>query len=195
VFIIMLQQRREQVMPMIRPAVGTDVDAIARIDVETWRTAYAGLLPDPLLTGLSVQRRALFWSRFVAKRPGDAVVACERDGTVLGFGSCGPQRDTTFPFSGEIFSLYVAQEAQNQGIGRYLLLGLFDRLAHSGHRSAMLWVLGANPSRYFYERLGGRQVAHQAMEIAKSRIASAAYGWPDLAATIESSGRAASRID
>ncbi len=180
---------------MIRPAVPTDVEAIAHIDVETWRSAYAGILPDQLLTGLSFQRRGLFWNRFVTRRPGDTVVACERDGTVLGFGSCGPQREANFEFGGEVFSLYVAPEAQNQGLGRHLLLSLFDRLTESGHRSAMLWVLADNPSRYFYERLGGRQVAHQTLEIGKSRIASVAYGWPDLADAIANSGRATSRID
>jgi ribosomal protein S18 acetylase RimI-like enzyme len=190
----MLQARREPIlMPMIRPAVPTDIDAIARIDVETWRSAYAGLLPDQLLTGLSMQRRGLFWSRFVTRRPGDTMVACERDGTVMGFGSCGPQRDSSFEFGGEVFSLYVAPEFQNQGLGRHILLSLFDRLNHSGHRSAMLWVLSDNPSRFFYERLGGRLVAHQTMEIGKARIASVAYGWADLTATIGSSGRAASR--
>ncbi|HTH97788.1 MAG TPA: GNAT family N-acetyltransferase [Stellaceae bacterium] len=181
-------------MPMIRPAMTSDVDAIARIDVETWRTAYAGLLPDQLLTGLSTHRRELFWSRFIARRPGDAMVACERDGTVLGFGSCGPQRDNNFDYGGEIFSLYVGPEHQNQGLGRHILLNLFDRLVHAGHRTALLWVLDANPSRFFYERLGGKPVAHQAMEIGQARIASLAYGWGDLSATIRNSGRATSRI-
>ena len=41
----------------IRPARLDDAAGIARLDVETWRAAYAGILATPYLVGLSAERR------------------------------------------------------------------------------------------------------------------------------------------
>ncbi len=40
----------------IRPARPDDADAIARINVETWRDAYAGILQDRVLVSVSISR-------------------------------------------------------------------------------------------------------------------------------------------
>jgi ribosomal protein S18 acetylase RimI-like enzyme len=183
-------------MAMIRPATSADVEAIARVDVETWRSSYAGVLPDQLLIGMSAQRRGLFWSRFVTRRPGDTIVAVDRQThAVLGFGSCGAQREPDLPYAGEIFTLYVHPDWQNQGIGRPLLMALFQRLLRKDIASAVIWVLAENPARFFYEHLGGKLAARQHMEVGKTKIGSVAYGWSDLADAVRTSGRTKSRID
>jgi ribosomal protein S18 acetylase RimI-like enzyme len=183
-------------MTTIRPATTADVEAIAQVDVETWRSSYAGVLPDQLLIGMSAQRRALFWSRFVTRRPGDTIVAIEtRSNQVLGFGSCGAQREPDLPYAGEIFTLYVHPDYQNQGIGRPLLMALFAQLLKKDMASAVIWVLAENPARFFYEHLGGKLAARQHMEVGRTKIGSVAYGWPDIADAIRSSGRTKSRID
>jgi hypothetical protein len=43
-------------------------------------------------------------------------------------------------------------------------------------------VLGDNPARYFYERMGGRYVADREEDLWGVPVAQAAYGWTDLAA-------------
>src|SRR3546814_2185047 len=58
-------------------------------------------------------------------------------------------------------SLYVQPDHQGQGIGRRLLNGLFQALRKQRYDSATIWVLDANPSRYFYEAMGGRPVAER----------------------------------
>jgi hypothetical protein len=37
-----------------------------------------------------------------------------------------------------------------------------------------------NPSRFFYERLGGRLVRHKTFAVAASTVEAVAYGWGDL---------------
>jgi len=183
----------------IRAAGVADAQAIAQVDVETWRTTYPGMLPDDLLTSLDQRRRARQWARFVTQRPGDTLLAVdeplgdERD-HVLGFGSCGVQRETVLPYAGEIFTLYVAPDFQGQGIGRHLLLALFQRLIRGGLSTAMLWVLAANPARYFYERAGGRRIADRELDMGSFGVSAVAYGWSDLADTVRRSARARSRI-
>jgi ribosomal protein S18 acetylase RimI-like enzyme len=182
-------------MPLIRPASIADVQAIARVDVETWRATYAGILPDSVLIDMSPRTRSTFWARFVTKHPGDTIVAVDARNQVLGFGSCGVQRDQRLPSGGEVFSIYVQPDQQGQGIGRQLLLSLFFRLVQNGFKGCVLWVLERNPSRFFYERLGGRVVARQVLHYGAEEVGASAYAWNDLPETLNSRGRASSRIE
>ena len=165
----------------IRPARAADANAVARLDVETWRTTYAGILSAGYLVGLSERRREIGWRMAILRDPRDVRVAVDLAGIVRGFGSCGPSRSERH-FPGEVFTLYVAPDWQNRGIGRRLLLALFRRLAASGLGAAIVWVLRDNPSRFFYERLGGRLVSHKPIPVGGSRVEALAYGWPDLPA-------------
>jgi len=164
---------------MIRPARPGDARGIARLDVETWRTTYAGVLSTAYLVGLSERRREAGWRVAIQREPRDVRVAVDSTGAVLGFGSCGPNRGDR-SFAGEVFTLYVAPDWQNQGIGRRLLIALFRRLVAAGRRSAILWVLRDNPSRFFYERLGAHQVSRRPLSVGGAAIEAIAYGWHDL---------------
>lgn len=165
----------------VRPARPTDARAIARLDVETWRTTYAGVLSENYLVGLSERRREIGWRMAIMREPRDVRVAIDVAGTVVGFGSCGPSRSERH-FPGEVFTLYVSPDRQNQGIGRRLLIALFRRLAASGLDAAIVWVLRENPARFFYERVGGRLVSHKPIPVGGSRVEALAYGWSDLPA-------------
>jgi ribosomal protein S18 acetylase RimI-like enzyme len=185
----------ENAMTTIRPARLQDARAIARIEVETWRTTYPGMLPDRVLLRMSAERQAGTWAGFVRHRPGDVLVAEQqqaasgRSDAVVGFGNCGPQRDAVLGYAGEVYTLYIAPEAQGCGSGRLLLLGLFARLVQSGHRSALIWVVRANPARFFYERLGGKLVLHRPIPLGGAPIEAVAYGWTDLPALIDRQAR------
>ncbi len=176
-------------MNRVRPAIVTDTAMIARIDVECWRSTYAGVLPDKFLLGLSESERRRLWSGYIARHPGDLVVGLTPAGRVQGFGSCGRRRDVRSAFAGEVFTLYVATDYQGQGLGRAMLLALFARLLRSDLTSAIIWVLRANPARFFYERLGGKLVSHRPLQVAGTSIEAVAYGWPDLASVIKTQAR------
>jgi ribosomal protein S18 acetylase RimI-like enzyme len=163
----------------IRPACTADASGIARLDVETWRATYAGVLSTSYLVGLSARRREAGWRSVILREPRDVRVAVDATGIILGFGSCGPNRGER-DFTGEVFTLYVAPDWQNQGIGRRLLIALFRRLVAAGRRSAILWVVRENPSRFFYERLGAQQVSRKTLAVGGSAIEAVAYGWRDL---------------
>lgn len=163
----------------IRSARPADARAIAQLDVETWRTTYAGVLSTSYLVGLSERRREAGWRSVILSEPRDVRVAVEAGGAILGFGSCGPNRGDRF-FAGEVFTLYVAPDRQNQGIGRRLLIALFRRLVAAGRHSAILWVLRDNPARFFYERLGAQQVSRKSLAVGGMAIEAIAYGWRDL---------------
>ena len=169
----------------VRPALPGDAAAIARVHVETWRTTYAGVVPDDYLLGLREADQRRFWRRQIAARawPGSVQVA-EAPGagkrSIVGFGSCGAVRSEALPYKAEIYTLYVTSDWQGRGIGRSLLTSLFQSSLSAGLPSAFLWVLSRNPSRYFYEALGGEAVGERKERFAGSWLEETAYAWDDL---------------
>ncbi len=184
----------------LRPARLADAPAIARVHVETWRAAYAGMVPDAYLVAMTESNQALQWNhtiRRAATAPGpapglapEAVLTAESPdlpgGRIVGFGSCGEARGRLG--SGEVFTLYVAPDWQGQGIGRMLLEALFARLQEGGLNQVVIWVLGANPARFFYEALGGRRIAERQQRFAGVELAEAGYAWSDLGAWLAARG-------
>ncbi len=169
----------------LRPARPGDAAAIAKVHVETWRAAYAGIVPDTYLVSLTESKQALKWNNMIRRAAApEAVLAAELadvpGGRIVGFGSCGSARGQSE--SGEIFTLYVAPDWQGQGIGRLLLEALFAQLHEAGLSEAMLWVLSGNPSRFFYEALGGLRIAERTERFAGVDLAEAGYAWSDLGA-------------
>ena len=166
-------------MTRVRAGRPGDARAISHIYVESWRDAYAGILPDHVLLRMSEQAEQASWRRMLAR--GELVLVAESGrGTVVAFGSWGASRIKGLGYSGEVYTLYVLPGRQGQGIGRRLLAGLFEALGAAGHKSAVIWVLADNPPRFFYEALGGRRVAERNERIWGVILPQAAYGWRGL---------------
>src|SRR6185312_3299606 len=172
----------------IRAARLDDAGPIAQVDVETWQAAYAGILTTPYLAGLTTARRETGWTNLIRKEPHDVQVAAAGDGTIVGFGSCGKCRGEP-DFTSEVFTLYVAPDWQNRGIGRRLLLAMFERLAEQGHGSVVIWVLRENPARFFYQRLGGKEVRRKLLPFNGAQVAASGYGWRDLPGYLAAVGK------
>ncbi len=175
-------------MIRIRRARKDDASAIGRVHVETWQTAYAGLLPDKMLAAMSDVRQSAWWSRALAD-PGESrgiFVADDDEMGVVGFGSCGPVRDPpegldgTETRVGEVYTLYVETDFQDQGIGRRLLDAMFRQIRANGCDCAVLWMLADNPTRFFYEALGGQFVGERTDKMAGQEVDEVAYAWRDL---------------
>ena len=189
----------------IRQARTADSDAIAAIYVDTWRDAYAGVLPDRVLVNMSRRRQAADWRHALSHQSGGHQILVAEAGEVseageareagevgiAGFGSCGPARDTGLAYLGEVFTLYVDPVHQGQGIGKALLAALFQALIRQGMASAVIWVLADNPARFFYEAHGGRLVGTRDERLWGTDLREIAYGWDDLAAP--TAGRARQR--
>jgi hypothetical protein len=52
-----------------------------------------------------------------------------------------------------------------------------NHLRGVGHQSCLLWVLRDNPSRWFYERLGGRAAMAMEIQIAGHPVIQTAFVW------------------
>lgn len=167
----------------IRPATVNDAASIARIHVESWRTTYAGMLPDDLLLGLrSGEPESRRWRQVLGRfrRNHEVVVADTPKDGVVGFASGGPSRDRLLNFDGEIYALYLLDDYQNAGLGKALFAEMSARLKDTRGPSMIVWALGTNPARFFYEAMGGRLVARRPSRVGGTDVEELAYGWDDV---------------
>jgi GNAT superfamily N-acetyltransferase len=135
-----------------------------------------------MLAGLSIAGEAIRWQRML-DRPrawgGAITFVAEQHGSVVGYGSCGEQRNELLHgcgFTAEVSELYVLRSAQGKGAGSGLMKAMAGALLDRGHLALSLWVLEKNmPARRFYEHLGGTPMARK-----PNRVPEIAYGWTDL---------------
>jgi GNAT superfamily N-acetyltransferase len=141
----------------LRRATGADANAVARMHVATWQTAYRGIVPDSFLDGMEVAARAARYT-FDRLGPGDpATWIAVDDDRVVGMVSISPSRDEDLPEVGEVQALYVSPERWRSGAGTQLMARAEALLVQAGFRDALLWVLRDNArGRAFYEATGWR---------------------------------------
>ncbi|MEV0950819.1 N-acetyltransferase [Promicromonospora sp. NPDC050249] len=137
----------------IRPATTADAEAIARVDIASWRGAYSEILSDSYLSSLDVSERAGRWNAAVAARDVTVLVAEDESGTV-GFTSVGPSRDEDAePGDREIYAIYLHPRAWGTGVARDLMRTVLDGLTPG--TVVTLWILEGNErAQHFYRRHG-----------------------------------------
>ncbi|MBL1100798.1 GNAT family N-acetyltransferase [Streptomyces coffeae] len=142
----------------VREMTEADIDAVAAVRVRGWQEAYAGLMPQSYLNGMSVQEDAERRREFFSRGVGDVVnlVAEANGGEVVGWCCFGPYRDGDAPTGdAELYALYVRPAQVGTGVGRALLGESLDRVGERGFPRLRLWVLRDNArARRFYERAG-----------------------------------------
>jgi ribosomal protein S18 acetylase RimI-like enzyme len=173
---------------IIRRAQVEDAAAIAVAHVETWRTAYAGMLPDKFLLNLSAEKHEVRWWRHVLVGTNTrhyVYVADDEDTGVVGFCSGGRMRGEAAEFDAEVYALYLLDSFQGMGLGKALFLELVVHLQKTGDKTLLVWVLDQNPARFFYESLGGKVVVTRYGQVGGKKIRELGYGWEDIGQLIE----------
>jgi ribosomal protein S18 acetylase RimI-like enzyme len=166
---------------VVRAATRTDAAAIARVQHDSWRTTYAGILPLEVINSVTSHRDGAEWGRRIERAAGESeIFVVEKAGDIVGFASCGPARAPVENLGGEIYALYVLQKHQRRGVGRALVRECARHFVRRGIFGFFLWVLRANRARMFYEALGGEALAEKAERLGKHDFAQIAYGWKDV---------------
>ncbi|MEC3917751.1 GNAT family N-acetyltransferase [Nocardia sp. CDC160] len=142
----------------IRPGTDADAKAVAALHTASWRTAYAGIMPEDYLHGpLEHDHQVVWLTRLTVGLAEGNLFVAESAGDVVGFIYLTPTPDGRIL----IDNLHVDPTLKRGGIGSRLLHYGFDWAAteYPG-RSVYLEVLQANkPAIAFYERHGGRPSA------------------------------------
>lgn len=168
-------------MVKVRAAEMRDALAIAHVHVDTWRSNYHGIVTEEYLSNLTYESRQRYWGDALNDPTRQSVFVAEDDkDEVVGFAACGPAREKKETFDGELYAIYVLQNAQGKGLGKMLVLDVARDLRARGFRSMLVWVLEKNPSKGFYERLGGEPVAEKNAVIGGKNLRELGFGWTDL---------------
>ena len=168
---------------IVREAKIADVAEIARVNIDTWRTAYRKIIPEDYLAKLSYEKRESSWLEIISTAENDphfVYVAENNSGKIVGFAAGGRERTGRYMYQGELFAIYILEEYQRQGIGRQLVRSVVVNLTELGLNSMLVWVLGGNSACKFYEALGGEKVDEQQTSRAGVALKEIAYGWTDI---------------
>jgi GNAT superfamily N-acetyltransferase len=141
----------------VRPARPEDAAEIGRIQVDTWRTAYAEILPAAVLDALSADEAAAVWADAIAAPPSSRhhVLVAQEQQWRVGFVALGPaedledddpDRETTVALA----PLLVEPRWGRRGHGSRLLAAAVDHARADGMTRAVIWIPeGDTPSREF----------------------------------------------
>jgi len=167
----------------IRQATIEDCAGIARVQVDSYRTAYAGIFPQSYLEHFTYEEQTQDWRDLLFAESADVLyVAATETGEIVGYALGRPGLSDIPPYDSELVALHVRRASQRQGIGRRLIATVAARLQQEGCTSLMLWTLAQNPSRTLYERLGGQLLAEKkdwgGNEECGVAVQEVAYGWP-----------------
>lgn len=166
---------------IIRPARLDDAEGIARVQVESWRTTYVGIMPDDLLANMKAEDRLEMWRRPLSNPESRSVIyVAEADSQVIGFAAGGPERTEHAVYKTEIYAIYLLQAYQGQGIGRKLVQAVVRQLVDRGYSTMLIWVAAKNPATHFYASLGGQPFDRKADTFGGAEIEEIAYGYDDL---------------
>jgi ribosomal protein S18 acetylase RimI-like enzyme len=168
-------------MVEVRRAGAADCPGIAKIQVDSYRTAYAGSFPETYLQRFSYEEQEQDWLELLSANSGDVVlVAVSADEQVMGYALARAEIDVYPGYDAEILALHVGQRGQGRGIGTALLRATVAELREQGCSSVMLWTLLGNPVRRWYERLQGRLVDERSYRVDGWDVVEVAYGWESI---------------
>jgi GNAT superfamily N-acetyltransferase len=131
----------------VRPASDADAAELGRLQVETWRAAYAEVVPEPVLAGLSAGAATEQWASAIAEPPTrrhHVLVAFEQEWRV-GFAAIGPADDleSTDPSpetTAALALIIVEPRWGRRGHGSRLLAAATDHARADGMTRAIAWL-------------------------------------------------------
>lgn len=167
-------------MRSIRSATLEDAAAIAHIQVDSYRSAYAHIFPPAYLEHFSYAEQTQDWRDLISDGSQDILLVAEVDGIVRGYVLGRTGATGIHPYDCELVALHVQRAQHRQGVGQALFLTMAGRFLALDCRAMLLWVLEKNPAVDFYRRLGGEPLGRQTLRLGDDSEFTAeelAFGW------------------
>ncbi|MDD1794542.1 GNAT family N-acetyltransferase [Enterovibrio sp. ZSDZ42] len=136
----------------IRQAQLTDAKAIALIHVNSWKTAFSGLMPDAYIRGYTEETRTDEW-RHILESQKENVFVAEANNQVVGFLSYSQSKTDKHTFG--LSKLYLCPSIYGKRVGSLLMETLEDVAKASNIQNITLYVLDKNDAAIsFYTKHG-----------------------------------------
>lgn len=131
----------------VRPAVRDDGAEIGRIQLETWRTGYAEILPAAVIDSLDADAATESWRTAIISPPSPRhhVLIAQEKQWVVGFAAIGPEEeheenDPDPEHTAGIGALLVEPRWGRRGHASRLLAAAVDHWRPDGYTRATVWV-------------------------------------------------------
>jgi len=164
----------------VRHARSEDMDTVAKINVDSWQTAFRGIVDDSYLDGMNAEKTKEGLERGFGKRP--LCVYEDENGHVLGSSIYGDSRDAEVQelseYTGELRAIHIDPEYKGQGIGKEIFKFVASDLKNRGHKKMYLWVFEKNLAAIrFYEKMGGKLIYRCDRMVGDKLYASLCFGY------------------
>lgn len=146
----------------VRPARPDDVPEIARIQVETWRSAYLKILPEPVLESLTADAAQPAWAAAVENPPSPKhhVLVAQEQQWLVGFAALSPADDLEDgdpdpAATAQLGPLLVEPRWGRRGHGSRLLAAAVDHAREDGMARMITWIPTADSASLNFLRSAG----------------------------------------
>lgn len=142
-------------MVQIRRAKIGDEKALARIQTESWRAAFAGIVPAELLTQCtSLERAERMYARLLAERRGNGYIL-ELDGKAHCIAWLDAAKSEDLPGAAELRCIHSLPDNWRRGYGSRMMERVLADVKAAGYETIVLWVFVRNERAIrFYEAHG-----------------------------------------
>lgn len=128
----------------VRIAKPTDAPAVGVVQSAVWTQAYAGRVPDEVVSLFEAPAFAKAWRQSLENPPEGVhrLLVARAGEQVVGFAAIGPSQDPDAgPARGEVTAIGVHPGARRLGHGSRLLNACVDTLRGAGAEDVAVWVL------------------------------------------------------
>jgi len=164
---------------IIRKASIYDSIGVTKVYVETWKTAYRGIIDQDYLENINYDKQKRNFMNMLNKES-LIYVAESKIGEIIGYAVPEVTKDDLGVNRGEISMIYVLDRYQGEGIGHNLLEKSAETLVKSEINRMIVWVLKDNPACGFCEALGGTPKETRLDQIGGVDYVSIGYVWEDI---------------
>lgn len=129
----------------IRLAEKKDAQVIAKVHIDTWRSAYKGIMSDSFLNSLDLNKFTNGWLKTLSTQGEGNYLVVESEGTIIAFCTFGSARDEDLDNteSAELVAINVSPLYWRKEVGSQLLINIINRLKEN-YSTLYLWVAEKN---------------------------------------------------
>ena len=170
----------------IREAVVADAASIATININTWKIAYKGIIPQAYLDSLSIDEKIPRWKKTIAhlkencKQIFVAEVFNLNKNKIVGFSVGGPSHFEKTRIDGELYAIYILPAYWRQKIGTRLFYSMIDYFLNRNYKDMIIWSLKDNPACKFYKKMGGSPKFNKTLTYGGKELDTLGFYWGSL---------------
>lgn len=154
--IIILSLGEITIMVEIRQVSEKDLEHIAKINTDNWKSTYESILPESYLNQLTVKDSMAKWEKFI-NNPTHSLQVIEIDDQIAGFVAVSIDENVANALY--VDSLHVSHHFQRQGLGTKLLTAVLTSAKNDNKAVTIAILKGNENARNLYTKLGAVHLA------------------------------------